>query len=83
MPYVLQERRPNLDKVVGRMKEVGIKANGDLNYILFKYFLIEIPKNYNSIKNYCAELTECVEEIRRRVLSEYEDQKRLENGEII
>ena len=83
MPYVKQERRPALDKVVDAMLESDIKADGDLNYVLFKYFLVNVPERYNSIKNYCAELIECTEEIRRTVLSKYEDKKRLENGEII
>ncbi len=83
MPYILQENRPTMDKVVDAMVEAGVKANGDLNYILFKYFLTNISKKYNPIKNYCAELTECVVEIRRTILSKYEDKKRIENGEII
>jgi hypothetical protein len=83
MPYVLQERRPKLDQIVILMQTAEVKADGDLNYILFKYFLNNITKNYNSIKNYCGELVECAEEIRRRILSEYEDQKRTENGEVI
>ena len=82
MPYVKQVQRPDLDKIVRMMQLSYVKADGDLNYILFKYFLLNIPKNYNSIKNYCGELTECVEEIRRKILAPYEDKKEIENGSI-
>jgi len=82
MPYIKQDRRKQIDSIVEAMHKESICANGDLNYILFSYFKKYIDKNYNSIKNYCGELTECTEEIRRRILSEYEDQKVLENGDI-
>jgi hypothetical protein len=82
IPYIKQEYRPAMDKVIDAMVEAGVKANGDLNYILYKYFLTNIPISYNSIKNYCGELNECAEEIRRRVLSKYEEQKIIENSDI-
>jgi len=83
MPYVKQERRSDLNKVVIAMTEASVKADGDLNYILFKYFLNNIPLNYNSVKNYIGELNETIAEIRRRVLSKYEDEKILSNGDVI
>ena len=83
MPYVKQERRSDLNKVVIAMTEASVKADGDLNYILFKYFLNNISLNYNSVKNYIGELNETIAEIRRRVLSKYEDEKILSNGDVI
>ena len=125
MPYVIQERRPALDKVVKYLLESngicnnagivdnmkfsstllritnaildkkstedeittyirssGLKIDGDLNYVLFKYCKYNIPKSYNNIKNYCGELNECVAEIRRKLLAKYEDLKEKENGEV-
>lgn len=83
MPYVKQGKREILDKVVELMTSLSIEANGDLNYILYSYCKKNLVKSYNNIKNYCAELNECSEEIRRRILSEYEDQKIIENGDIL
>jgi len=82
MPYVKQERRAGLDEIVNLMKEKGIKANGDLNYVLFAYCLRNIEPSYNNYKNYMAELNECAEEIRRRMLAPYENKKIYENGDV-
>jgi hypothetical protein len=64
------------------MAESGVKANGDLNYILFKYCKENIQPSYNNYKNYIGELQETVAEIRRRLLAPYEDQKIQENGDV-
>lgn len=82
MPYVKQEKRPELDKIVSWMCAAGIKADGDLNYILFKFCKYYIPKDYNSIKNFNGELEEAVAEIRRKILAPYEEKKKDENGPI-
>ena len=37
MPYVRQVLRPDLDLVVALMKKIDVRANGDLNYILFAF----------------------------------------------
>lgn len=82
MPYVKQERRKELDKIVKLMIKQDIKADGDLNYILFKYCKASKPPSYNNFKNYIGELNECVAEIRRKFLAPYEDEKEKENGPI-
>lgn len=82
MPYVKQKERPKLDKVVNLMKKLEIKADGDLNYILFAYCVRHIPKNYNSLKNFCGELRQCATEIERSILGPYENIKIKENGKI-
>ena len=82
MPYINKERRKNMDKVVQLMNEENVLANGDLNYILYVYCKKYIPTTYNSLKNYCGELRQCVTEIERRILAEYEDQKIEENGDV-
>ena len=64
------------------MNELNIQANGDLNYILYTYCKTHIKPSYNNYKNYIGELNECVAEIRRRLLSKYEDKKIKENGDI-
>lgn len=85
MPYVERNRREKLDDVVRAMIEADIKADGDLNYILFKYCALTVRPfaSYNTYKNFIGELNECAEEIRRRLLSKYEDGKIRENGDVI
>lgn len=82
MPYVKQADRPRLDKVVNMMKEADIKADGDLNYILYAYCKRYVKPSYSNYKNFCGELTECSSEIRRRILARYEDEKILQNGDV-
>ncbi len=82
MPYIKQSERPRCDLVIEQMQESDIKANGDLNYILFKYCKENIQPSYNNYKNYIGELQETVAEIRRRLLAPYEDAKIEENGDV-
>lgn len=83
MPYVEKMIRPDLDVVVQALEDAEITANGDLNYILFKFCRTSVPPSYTGYKNFIAELTECGEEIRRRLLSVYEDGKRRINGDVL
>lgn len=82
MPYIKPEKRPEMNKVVEAMKIVGVKADGDLNYILFKFCREAVPMSYNGIKNFLGELEECQVEIRRRLLTPYENSKIEESGDV-
>jgi len=87
MPYVKQEDRGKLDVIVDLMKSLKIKANGDLNYILFKFCKETIgpvtdQQSYNTYKNFRGELMEIRDEIGRRFLAPYEDKKIEENGDV-
>ena len=86
MPYIKQEDRWSMDSVVDKMAKayVGkpIKANGDLNYVLYKFCKNHVPRSYNSYKNFCGELRQCATEIERRILGPYEDEKIEENGDV-
>lgn len=82
MPYVKQERRNSLDTVVDMMEWADVKADGDLNYILFAFCKRNIEARYNNYKNYCAELRQCATEIERRMLGPYEDAAILKNGDV-
>lgn len=82
MPYIQNERRLIVDNIVQLMKDAEIKANGDLNYILYKYCKYYIEPSYNNYKNFCAELRQCATEIERRILANYEDEKIAENGDV-
>lgn len=82
MPYVKQERRSDLNKVVVAMTEAGVKADGDLNYILYRFCKYHVTPSYNNYKNFCAELHQAETEIERRLLGPYEDMKIEEHGDV-
>ncbi|MFK7953107.1 MAG: hypothetical protein AB8B73_09690 [Ekhidna sp.] len=83
MPYIKQEDRDKLDKIVELMKEVDIVANGDLNYLMYAYCKRHISPSYNNYKNFIGELNQCATEIERRMLAPYEDEKIIENGDVV
>lgn len=83
MPYVTREKRELLDQIVSNMGEVyKIKADGDLNYILYALCKRYVKPSYGEYKNFIGELNECAAEIRRRLLAEYENEKIKENGDV-
>jgi len=82
MPYVKPSARPFLDIIVSEMERYNIKANGDLNYILYAYCKRNVVPGYGNYKNFCGELRQCATEIERRLLSSYEDEKIKENGDV-
>jgi hypothetical protein len=82
MPYVKQLRRIQLDEIVELMYENGVRADGDLNYILYAYCKRHVEPSYNNYKNYRAELRECADWIGERLLKPYELKKREENGDV-
>jgi len=82
MPYIKQERRPECELVIQAMEESKVVADGDLNYILYKFCKDNVKPSYNNYKNYCGELHECAHEIRRRLLAQYEDEKIKSQGDV-
>ena len=83
MPYIQdQKRRSQMDEILELMVKHKVNADGDLNYLLFKYFKNHFDKRYNIMKNYCGELTECAGQIREEFLYPYERLKKKENGDV-
>lgn len=82
MPYIKQENREKLDRIVEQMKEADVVADGDLNYLLYAYCKRHVSPSYNNYKNFIGELNQCATEIERRVLAPYEDEKVKENGDV-
>ena len=82
MPYIKKDKREIMDQVVWRMHDCNVQADGDLNYILYKYCKEHVNPSYNNYKNFCGELRQCATEIERRLLGPYEDQKIKENGDV-
>lgn len=82
MPYIKQERRPDLDRLIDHLAHM-LKFDGDLNYVLFALCRRGVAPSYNNYKNFIGELTEATEEIRRRILANYEDEKIKSNGDVV
>ena len=82
MPYIKNERRKEVDQIVELMRDLKVSADGDLNYILFKFCKYYVKSSYNEYKNFCGELHQCATEIERQLLAPYEDLKEQENGKI-
>lgn len=82
MPYIKQIDRPTKDDVYEMMISADVVANGDLNYILFKFCKYQVEPSYNNYKNFCGELRQCATEIERKILAPYEDLKIIENGDV-
>jgi len=82
MPYIEKKDRLVMEKILALMKKLKVKANGDLNYILFAFCKRHVEPSYNNYKNFCGELRQCATEIERRILGPYEDKKIMENGDV-
>lgn len=83
MPYLeSNDRRAECDEVVALMEKIKVQANGDLNYILYRFCKYHVTPSYNNYKNFCGELHQCATEIERRLLGSYEDEKIKENSDV-
>ena len=82
MPYIKQNERSAMDQIVNMMDDWDVKADGDLNYILYAFCKRHVKPSYNNYKNFCGELRQCATEIERRILAPYEDTKIIENGDV-
>ncbi len=84
MPYVIKSKRPMLNNIVALMIKEDIKADGDLNYLLYLFCKKYVKPSYNNYKNFLGELqvAEMSAEIRSRLLAPYEDKKIEENGDV-
>lgn len=84
MPYVKKNQRP---RIQAALKDLLILDEGELNYaacLLFMRFIdsTEGDISYKKIQAGLGGLTEAVAELRRRILTGYEHQKIIENGDI-
>ncbi len=82
MPYIKKEKRAELESLYIHMCNDQLKADGDINYLLFRYCKEHIKPGYNNYKNFCGELRQCATEIERRILAKYEEEKKDENGDV-
>ena len=82
MPYIKKEKRILPNKVIKAMCDAKIVANGDLNYILFKFCKDYVTPSYNNYKNFIGELRQCANWIEQELLNPYEEEKKIENGDV-
>ena len=83
MPFIESKtRREQMDRIVALMEELEVKADGDLHYVLFKYFKYNINQRYNSMKNFIGELTEAASYLREEFLWPYERAAKDKNGDV-
>ncbi|HEY7060769.1 MAG TPA: hypothetical protein VII06_04765 [Chloroflexota bacterium] len=80
MPYIPQTQRDLIDH--GRVEPFG---EGELNYLItqeINAFLDRTPRQYADYNAVIGVLESVKLELYRRVVARYEDEKRLENGDV-
>jgi len=77
-----KKRRKEMDQIIQLMQELKVSADGDLNYLLYKFCRTNVGPSYNNYKNFVGELDCCMREIYRRLIAQYEDEKIIENGDV-
>jgi len=85
MPYIKKHRRIGIEKMLERVGN-NLEEKGELTYCIYKLgieYLKHHKKNYQNISDCIAAMNDGAAEFRRRVLDIYEDEKRIENGEIL
>jgi hypothetical protein len=89
MPYTtLQDREkfnPTFQEFLLKMENCRDISKGDLTYLLYvlaKRYIQLKGKSYTHISSAISSLIDAAEELRRRELNPYEDEKIKENGDI-
>jgi hypothetical protein len=83
MPFLRDmARRAALDAIVFLMEKLEVKADGDLNYVLYKFAKRNVAVRYNDLKNFCGELHEAECQIRADILLPYERELKKEYGDV-
>jgi hypothetical protein len=84
MPYIKKDDRPFFDT---HLNSIGphTTSKGDLNYCVTQLALHYIKahgKSYTNISEAASALVDAADEIKRRLLGPYENQKIKENGDL-
>jgi hypothetical protein len=83
MPYIKKANRINFNKYLDKVPNTINK--GDLNYCVTQLALQHIKnhgKSYTNISEAASALVDAADEIKRRLLGPYENQKIKENGDL-
>lgn len=84
MPYIEPSRRKKMDNEIEYLSTFT-ECGGDLNYIfarLVTLFVAERGKNYSTLSEAKAALTDCADEFYAVVMRPYEEAKRRTNGDV-
>jgi len=86
MPYIKQEERDRLNQLVQDMNRAKLDTEGTLNYLitqLCQAYVRQHPPFGYKVANAVIGALECAKlEYYRRVVSNYEDKKIAENGDV-
>jgi len=88
MPYIKQERRPEIDKLleplIKHLESIPIEAqDGTVDYVITKIIKrIYQPKNFFTLNRALGVLIAVIQEFYRRVVAPYENKKMIENGDV-
>jgi hypothetical protein len=85
MPYIKQEDRANFEAFVGLLQAQDIRTAGELNYLITMIahkYLNSKPESYQMYNDAIGALEGAKLELYRRHVSEYEDVKIKENGDV-
>jgi hypothetical protein len=86
MPYILQEKRAGFYEAGIEAVAACIESTGDLNYVI-SYLAIAMvkalpKKSYGGMSAIRGAISDAAEEFYRRMMSDYEDVKAQENGDL-
>lgn len=85
MPYISKDKRVFYDTLLSGLGVGGFKKKGDFAYFLYaaaKYYLNNRLKDYTNIHDCIYTYESVADELKRRLLHPYEDERREENGDI-
>ncbi len=84
MPYINEDRRQELNSLVNRMHVSDIRNAGELNYLITNLVIAYLGEDYNyqKLNDVMGALTGANMELYRRVVADYENAKRDENGDV-
>lgn len=85
MPYIKQADRRKFDALLFEAEKLPALGIGELNYLFSMLAASNLKKkgvSYTSLAETRAALTDCAEELYRRLAAPYEDAKADENGDV-
>lgn len=87
MPYIKQDKRPEIDKLVDplilHLKSLPLEEqDGSLNYAITKILKRLYPQKYFHLNRALGVLSAAGKEFYRVVVGPYEDEKIKENGQV-
>ena len=87
MPYIDRDQRPELDKLIApfieHVKSLPVEEqDGALNYSITKIIKHVYPVKYFHLNRALGVLTAIIQELYRKIVGPYEEQKISKNGDV-